>query len=74
MIRTIISLDPQDKDWLERKAAAEGVPMTKLVREAIRRMRHQEDLSFDELLKQTSGLWREGDALAYQHRLREEWR
>ena len=64
MTRTIISLDSRDKQWLERKAAAEGVSMGKLVREAVRRMRQQEDISTDELLQQTRGLWKAGDALA----------
>jgi len=74
MTRTIISLEPEDKQWLDRTARAQGVPMTRLVREAIRRMRQQEDVSFEELLKQTSGLWHKGDGLAYQRRLRKEWR
>ena len=73
MIRTIISLDSDEKIWLERKAKAAGVPMTELVREAIRRMRQQDEMSFEQLLEQTSGLWSEEDGLAYQHRLREEW-
>jgi len=74
MIRTIISLDAQDKDWLDRRAAAEGVSMTQVVREAIRRLLQQEDLSFEELLGGTVGLWRKGDGLAYQRRVRKEWR
>ena len=74
MTRTIISLDPQDKKWLSHKAQRDGVPMTQLVREAIRRMRQQEEVVFEDLLKQTSGLWRKGDGLAYQRRLRKEWR
>jgi len=74
MTRTIISLAEQDKAWLERRAAAEGVPMTAVVREAIRRLRQQEELSFEELLRRTSGLWRKGDGLAYQRRVRKEWR
>ncbi len=73
MIRTIISLQPDDKEWLERKAESQGVPMTQLVREAVRRMREQEDVSFEKLLKQTTGLWRKGNGLAYQRRLRKEW-
>lgn len=48
--------------------------MARLVREAIRRMRQQEDVSLEELLRQTSGLWRRGDGLAWQRRLRKEWR
>ncbi|MEK7404343.1 MAG: CopG family transcriptional regulator [Acidobacteriota bacterium] len=74
MTRTIISIDPENKQWLERTARAQGVPMAGLVREAIRRMRQQEDVSLEELLKQTSGLWKRGDGLAYQRRLRKEWR
>ena len=74
MIRTIISLDPEEKTWLERRAKAAGMPMSKLVREAIQRMRQQEEASFEQLLEQTSGLWRKGDGLAYQRRVRKEWR
>ena len=74
MIRTIISLTAEDKSWLERKAATAGVPMTQVVREAIRRLRQQEDLPFETLLEQTAGLWRKGDGLNYQRRVREEWR
>jgi hypothetical protein len=48
--------------------------MARLVREAIRRMRQQEDVSLEELLRQTSGLWKQGDGLAWQRRLRKEWR
>lgn len=48
--------------------------MTQVVREAIRRLRQQEELSFEELLGRTSGLWRKGDGLAYQQRVRKEWR
>jgi len=48
--------------------------MARLVREAVRRMRQQEDVSLEELLRQTSGLWSRGDGLAWQRRLRKEWR
>jgi len=54
---------PDNKQWLERTAQAQGVPMARLVREAVRRMRQQEEVSPEELLRQTSGLWRRGDGL-----------
>ena len=38
MIRTIVSLDPEDKAWLDRQARQERTPMTRLVRRAIQRM------------------------------------
>ncbi len=31
------------------------------------------DDKFDELLKQTKGMWKSGDGLAYQVKLRDEW-
>jgi len=74
MIRTVISIEPDEKSWLERRAKSVGVPMSELVREAIRRMRRQEDASFDRLLEETSGLWTEGDGLDFQRRSRAEWR
>jgi len=76
MIRTIISLDPEDKSWLDRTATERGVPMTELVREAIRRFRSttsEPAPTFDALLDRTRGLWRQGDGLAWQDRLRDEW-
>jgi hypothetical protein len=36
MPRTIISLTQEDKEWLAQRARAEHVPVTKLVRRAIR--------------------------------------
>ena len=73
MTRTIISLDAQDKAWLDRKARKDGVAMTQVVREAVRRMRQQEETSFEKLLNDTRGLWRKGDGLAWQRKLRKEW-
>ena len=92
MIRTNISLDSSldsdDKIWLERKAKAAGVPMTELVREAIRSMRRQDEMSFEQLLEQTVVLGRKktglptriacvrsgGEGLAARLRREERWR
>ena len=76
MIRTLISLDPEDKAWLDRKAKAERTPMAQLVRRAIRRMRDESEsdpAGFERLLSGTSGLWKKGDGLAHQNKLRREW-
>ena len=74
MIRTIISLDAEHKSWLDKKAEEAGLPMAELVRMAVQRMRQLDEESFDRLLQRTSGLWRRGDGLAYQRRMRTEWR
>ena len=77
MVRTIISLDPDDKAWLDRAARQERIPMTRLVRRAIRRLRKESEASaprFEVLLRKTSGMARLGDGVAVQRRLRAEWR
>jgi len=74
MIRTVIGLEEQDKTWLDRKAAEAGVPMAELVRTAVRRMRELDAASFQELLQRTRGIWKRGDGMAYQRRIRREWR
>jgi hypothetical protein len=76
MIRTVISIDPDDKAWLDRTARQERMPMTRLVRRAIQRLRKQSEANpsrFESLLHKTSGMANLGDGLAVQRRLRAEW-
>jgi hypothetical protein len=76
MVRTVISLDAKEKLWLDRAARAEGVPMTELIRRAVRLLREQsrrERPNLDDLLDATSGSFRLGDGLTYQKKIRREW-
>lgn len=76
MVRTVISLEDDDKRWLDRMAAEEGVSMTEIVRRAVRLLRARTPTaprSPDELLEATRGLWKAGDGLAWQQKLRREW-
>jgi hypothetical protein len=74
MARTVVAIDDDDKRWLDEKAAEEGVPMTELVRRAIRRYREAEaEPTFQELVQRSKGIWRRGDGLAWQEKLRGEW-
>lgn len=76
MVRTVVSLEKKDKRWLDGAAAAEGVPMTELIRRAVRLLREQsrrERPAWDDLLDQTSGSWALGDGLRYQRKIRREW-
>jgi Ribbon-helix-helix protein, copG family len=78
MIRTLISLEDEDKRWLDRKAKEDGMTMAQLVRIAVTRYREQCEReavapSLEELLRRTSGLWKGGDGLEAQVRLRDEW-
>lgn len=77
MVRTVISLDEEDKRWLDAMAREQHVPMAQVVRQALRRLREEsmrENSGWDELLRQTSGIWKKGDGLAYQRRARDEWK
>ena len=73
MTRTIISLENDDKKWLDEESRRSGLPKSAIVRLSIRYMRLDREKSFENLLTQTSGTWKEGDGLAYQERLRSEW-
>lgn len=77
MTKTLINLDDADKAWLDREARRRNVPMTELVRQAVRSYRVREQQarkpSLRDALTQTSGLWRQGDGLVWQERMREEW-
>lgn len=77
MPRTIISIDPEDKRWLDREARRRRVPMTELVRQAVRSYRvRTESLAKPDLqaaLVHTAGIWHGDDGLRHQQRLREEW-
>lgn len=79
MVRTVVSLDERDKQWLDRKAKEQGVTMTTLVRQAIRDFRMQGganrkngEPAFEEILRMTKGTWRKGDAAAWVGKMRRE--
>lgn len=77
MTRTLINLPDDDKEWLAREARSRHLPMAELVRAAVRNYRMQQENqdhpSLQATLARTRGLWRRGDGLAWQQRLRGEW-
>ena len=58
-VRTLISLDDEQKAWLERQAALRRVSMASLIRQAVSEFRMREQrgsaASFQELLKHMAG-------------------
>jgi len=77
MPKTIVNLDAEDKSWLDHEARRRKLPMTELVRQAVHSYRLREQSrgrpALEEALTRTAGLWRQGDGLAWQRRLRDEW-
>lgn len=75
-VRAVISLHEDDKRWLDKQATREGVPMTELIRRAVRLLRAHQPTNgrgLDELLDATAGNWQGKDGIAYQRRVRDEW-
>jgi hypothetical protein len=70
----LISLEEKDKRWLEQRALETGVPMSEVVRQAIRQVQETKQKPMKDLLASTRGIWRHGDGLSYQRRIRKEWR
>lgn len=77
MPKTLVNLDPDDKAWLDQEARRRKLSMTELVRQAVHayrlREQHRDRPQLAEVLQRTAGLWRQGDGLAWQRRLRSEW-
>ncbi len=76
MVRTVISLESEDKTWLDRKAKDEQVSMAELIRRAVRRLREESESEarpLQQQLQETSGIWKGEDGLSFQQRMREEW-
>ncbi len=77
LVRTVISLDDEQKTWLEQQTALRRVSMAALIRQAVSEFQIREQrgsaASFQEMLKHTAGIWQAGDGLEYQERIRKEW-
>lgn len=77
MQRTLINLGSEDKAWLDREARQRRIPMTELVCQAVHAYRLREESQggqkWQHAVRDTAGIRRQGDGLAYQKRLRDEW-
>ena len=77
MPRTIINLEDDDKRWLDRQARERRVSMTSLVSEAVSEYRLRQEAAgrpdLQSSLNDTTGIWRRGDGMDWQERMRDEW-
>lgn len=74
MVRTLISLSEEDKRWLDEHAKQKGLPMAEVVRDAVRWYKSSHSArrrdAFEQALKKTAGIWKNGDGLAWQRKMR----
>ena len=72
--RTIITISEEDKQWLESYSSVHQVSVAEAIRQGIRRLR---DVKLQEtyraIVKNTRGIWKKGDGLKYQRKIRSQW-
>ncbi len=73
--RTIITISERDKVWLERYSKMMGISVAEAIRRGIAQLKKAEETNtYRTLVEETIGIWKKGDGLAYQEKLRSEWR
>ncbi len=72
--RIIITISEEDKLWLESYSRAYKVAVAEAIRQGISRLREAETQeTYQALVHNTRGIWKKGDGLKYQRRIRAEW-
>lgn len=72
--RTIITISEQEKRWLAAYSGCHGVSLAEAIRRGITCLKSAEgDETYCKLVQNTAGIWKQGDALAYQNKIRSEW-
>ena len=73
--RTIVTVSDEEKLWLENYSRTLGISMAEAIRRGIARLKVQEGKStYQRIVKDSKGIWRKGNGLEYQKKLRSEWR
>jgi hypothetical protein len=72
--RIIISLPDEDKLWLEGYSKVHQISVAAAIRRGIDQLkRANRQQTYRQLVEKTRGVWKKGDGLAYQKKLRAEW-
>jgi len=73
-VRTIITLSEEDKRWLESYSNLHHVSVAEAIRQGIRKLKEAElSENYRTLVQVTKGLWKKGNGLRYQKKIRAEW-
>ena len=72
--RTIITLPEEDKQWLESYSRVHRVSVAEAIRQGIRKLKDTEfKETYKTIVRDSRGVWKKGDGLAYQKGIRSEW-
>ncbi len=72
--RLIITIPDEDKLWLEGYSKVHKISVAEAIRQGIGQLkRSQRRRTYRKIVESTSGIWKKGDGLAYQLKMRAEW-
>ncbi|OGP69870.1 MAG: hypothetical protein A2Y80_09745 [Deltaproteobacteria bacterium RBG_13_58_19] len=72
--RIIITIQDDDKLWLEGYSKVHKISVAEAIRQGIGQLKkNQRHQTYQKLVERTCGLWKKGDGLAYQKKMRAEW-
>ncbi len=72
--RTIITISDKDKSWLEAYSKSHDISMAETIPRGILELKEKESENFYKtMVRETQGIWEEGDGLEYQKKIRSEW-
>ena len=73
-IRTIVTLSEEDKVWLEHYSRTCGISAAEAIRRGIARLKDAEGGSvYEKIVSETRGIWKQGNGLEYQKKVRSDW-
>ncbi len=76
MVRTLVSLHEEDKNWLDNYSHKKHSSIAEVIRSAIKQYKKTVQTEADKsVFSETAGLWKSQneDGLKYVERLRQEW-
>ena len=72
--RIIITIPDEDKLWLDGYANAHKISVAEAIRQGIGLLKKgQRQKIYQKLVEITCGIWKKGDALRHQQKMRLEW-
>jgi hypothetical protein len=73
--RMIITLSEDDRRWLEGYSRTQKISLAESIRKGVRTLKARDgQKTYEKLVESTHGLWKKGDGLKYQTKIRSEWR
>ena len=73
--RILVTLPAEDKNWLEGYSRAQKISLAESIRKGVQKLKKADGLkTYERLVERTYGLWKKGDGLAYQLKIRSESR